>query len=963
MHKQITNNKAAPLSHMVLLIILIFALCFGGSGLSPAQAQDTTWAFTSALSTPRRYHTATLLPNGHVLVVGGENDTGTVLSSAEIYDPISGAWRLTANMSVPRADHTATLLPNGKVLVVGGRGPSSMHPSAELFDPLAGTWSPASSMSNERALHTASLYTMSSDMIGVVVIGGWNSAYQRIGDTEVYNPLTNSWTKTTWQQISLIGHTAMMTSDNFLLLTGGKGNSEYYDNLLLFNPSTGMFTNFFADMLHQRMNHTATPLADGRMLVVGGSSEGSVLNSVEAFTRGTTNSWSDLPNLTTPRAYHTSTILPNGKVVIIGGYNQTGDALGAEIYDSQSNTWSAGGNLNQGRRFHTSTLLSDGRVLVVGGWSFGTQSVVATSEIRGFSTPSWTSSAAMSTPRTNHGATLLADGRVLLAGGINGSTYLRTADVYVPNTNTWSASVGQMYAERAAHSLTLLNNGSVLAAGGRNSTSSLGTAEVFQPLPQMWSTTNAMTSPRHDHTATLLADGRVLVTGGTVLATPVPQYYSSAELYHPDSSQWTAAAGNMISTRTRHTATLLKDGRVLIVGGYNGGSSSTSYVATAEIFNPGSGDFIPAGSLTARSNHTATLLSDGRVLVVGGINRTVIGSTLTYLSNCRIYDPTSNLWSNAGDLVTGRANHTATLLADGRVLVVGGLDQDGAMSDTELYDPATNTWAYITNLKTYRYNHTATLLPNGQLFAAGGDELFTLSSTEKYDRGLGQVADWRPILTNATDPLPLGWPLVIEGTGLRGISEGSGSNGGQHSASNIPVVQLRRLDNGQISNLYPANGSFSQTHFVSLPLSDFNPGYALLTVFANGIPSLSKIILVNAGSSSAPMPFGKSTPENGAVNPTASLSLTWGISTGAISYDFCYDTSNNNSCSHWEPNGLSRVKNLSGLNPGTTYYWQVRAINNAGTTYADGSSSHFWNFTIFTQSIDTFLIFLPLVIK
>jgi hypothetical protein len=206
-------------------------------------------------------------------------------------------------------------------------------------------------------------------------------------------------------------------------------------------------------------------------------------------------------------------------------------------------------------------------------------------------------------------------------------------------------------------------------------------------------------------------------------------------------------------------------------------------------------------------------------------------------------------WTASGNLNTAREAHTATLLPDGKVLVAGGYYWDGSfhyLNSAEVYDPAAGTWTASGNLNTARESHTATLLPDGKVLVAGGmDSGGYLNSAEVYDRGLGFQSAWRPTVTTLTSPLRLGSPLVASGSGFRGygFTEASGGHM-QNSATNYPLVQLRRVENEQMLWLHPAPGTFSSTAYTSTEVSDIHPGHALVTVFVNGIPSVSRIIPV-----------------------------------------------------------------------------------------------------------------------
>ncbi len=255
-----------------------------------------------------------------------------------------------------------------------------------------------------------------------------------------------------------------------------------------------------------------------------------------------------------------------------------------------------------------------------------------------------------------------------------------------------------------------------------------------------WTFTGNLNTGRGDHTVTLLSDGHVLVAGGYASIGPV--LTNSAELYDPDTGTW-SATGNLNTARYFHTATLLPNGKVLVAGGFKSGFNG-NFLNSAELYDPDTGTWSTTGNLnTGRTAHTATLLANGKVLVAGGYNGFFpLGSTA--LNSAELYDPDTGTWSTTGNLNTGRTAHTATLLANGKVLVAGGFDvavggYDGFddLNSAELYDPDTGTWSSSGNLNTGRTAHTATLLANGKvLVAGGGDGLSALNSAELFDVGL-----------------------------------------------------------------------------------------------------------------------------------------------------------------------------------------------------------------------------------
>jgi len=342
--------------------------------------------------------------------------------------------------------------------------------------------------------------------------------------------------------------------------------------------------------------------------------------------------------------------------------------------------------------------------------------------------PGWTATGSMRTPRAGHAATLLRDGRVLVAGGSGRDT----SELYDPIAGTWTAT-GDMTRTRTWHTATLLADGRVLAAGGTDALGALlASTELYDPATGRWTVTGSMAESFSGHTATLLSNGTVLVAGGFEKGDIPPGSRASAALYDPVTGTW-RVTGDMTQARSNHTATLLPDGRVLVAGGHGG-----DRLASAELYDPATGTWTATGDLTEPYlGHTATLLSDGTVLVAGGdVPR---GSGAVASTHAAVYDPIAGTWTVTGSLITPRLAHTAALL-DGRVLVSGGGAYGGPSAEmfreAELYDPATGTWTATADMTRARAGHTATLLPDGRVLVAGGSRDYGDADTaELYDAG------------------------------------------------------------------------------------------------------------------------------------------------------------------------------------------------------------------------------------
>ena len=337
-------------------------------------------------------------------------------------------------------------------------------------------------------------------------------------------------------------------------------------------------------------------------------------------------------DMSTVRSGSTATLLGNGTVLVAGGTDAKGIPLAtAELFDPASGTFSATGSMASARTDHAATLLSNGKVLVSGGTDGNVD--LATAELYDPSAGTFSATGSLLAARNTHTATLLNTKKVLILGGVEGpGNIVSTAELYDPPAGTFSAT-GSLLTVRQAYGIALLGNGKVLVAGGYNTVSpSPATAELYDPVAGTFSTTGSMASPRVQPTATLLTSGKVLLAGGLGIGTGGNDV-AIAELYDPAAGTF-AATGTMVNPRANHTATLLKDGTVLLTGGEVFTKGYYLTLSNAEIFDPTSGVFSPTGSMgTARAAHSANLLSDGRVLVNGGYNQ----SQHNYLATAELY--------------------------------------------------------------------------------------------------------------------------------------------------------------------------------------------------------------------------------------------------------------------------------------------------------------------------------------
>jgi large repetitive protein len=771
-------------SGLILPVLATTAAAATPGGLGP----PNTFVATAPLGVAQSGQTATLLPDGKVLIAAG----GT--TNAELYNPATRSFAPAAKMPLAVSDATATLLPNGKVLVAGGVHGFRQVTSAELFDPATGTWAATGAMNVARSGQTA---TLLPDGQVLVAGGGCNgSGYgcdagsfeAALSSAELYNPATGTWTKTGSMKDGRQDFTATLLKNGQVLATGGFNNCDDdfcsdINTAELYNPATGTWT-LTGSMQGAREQQSATLLNNGQVLVAGGLNEGGFCcsqfeySSAELYNPAT-GTWAPTASMAAKHAGQTATLLPGGWVLVAGGGTSV-----AEIYEPGPAIWVSPGAMSTARTHQTATLLPNGRVLVAGGDGPDGQPVSTAEEFLTGNGPLvtvtpgsiafggqlvGTASAAQFYKVTNVGtASLVSTGATVSGknpgdfrvhtgcagapvppGGsctvavrfVPSSTSLRSATVAVSDNaplspqgvpvsgfgggpDAWTP-VGSMASGREHFTATLLPSGEVLMAGGQTVTGgSLASAELYNPATRSFSATGSLNTARSDPAAALLPTGKVLITGG------IDQNFaslSSAELYNPATGTW-ANTTSMNAASNGLSATLLRNGSVLMAG--FGGTTP------AEVYNPAKATWTNTGppAVSQGGFVAATLLPNGQVLVAGG------GT-----ASAQLYNPATNTWTATGSMSTARQDAAAALLPDGDVLVTGGAAPGGAsLSSAELYDPATGKWSTTGSMNVARFGATVTALPDGTVLAAGGcgtcGNQAALSTAEVYNNGF-----WFPV--------------------------------------------------------------------------------------------------------------------------------------------------------------------------------------------------------------------------
>jgi len=347
-------------THKIVTLALAFTgLALSLSVLQPVRAQ--TFTLDNPLLVARWNHTATLLTNGLVLIAGGTtanqypDNPFRATNSSELYDPATGTSTATGFMTDAQAGPIAVRLNNGLVLVAGGRNDGGgILSRAELYDPASGQWTDTGYLNKERSSFAAVLL---SD--GKVLATGGYSGSGDLSSAEIYDPVSAVWTNAAPMNYATDSQTATLLPNGKVLVAGGSdGVGGVRTNSVLYDPLNNAWTNT-SPLKVARGGHVATLLPSGQVLVVGGAYD----NSAEVFNPNN-NTWTLVAPMNDGRSNPSATLLPDGQVLVLGGYpGQTS----AELYNPTNNTWTYTGSLNVGRIFHTATLVADGQVVVAGG--------------------------------------------------------------------------------------------------------------------------------------------------------------------------------------------------------------------------------------------------------------------------------------------------------------------------------------------------------------------------------------------------------------------------------------------------------------------------------------------------------------------------------------------------------------------------------------------------------------------
>ncbi len=303
------------------------------------------WESAGVMGRQRTQHIAALLNDGRLVLAGGagvvqaEIDQQRIdqpLIETDIFNPSAGTWELIGEISVPRDGLAAATLPNGAILITGGDNGAgtedSILNSAEILDTASGLWSLTGSMAQSRQGHSA---TLMND--GTVLIAGGDDGANPLNSAEIYDPSAGIFTDTANMAEPRERFTATPLQDGRVLVAGGGGNSPRLSSAEIYDPQNATWTPA-GEMSTGRLKHAATPLQDGRVLVVGGLGVGQFLSSAEIYDPQNAT-WTPAGSLKTGRGFHTATLAEDGAVIVTGGFGFNGPINSTEIYDPSSNSW------------------------------------------------------------------------------------------------------------------------------------------------------------------------------------------------------------------------------------------------------------------------------------------------------------------------------------------------------------------------------------------------------------------------------------------------------------------------------------------------------------------------------------------------------------------------------------------------------------------------------------------------
>jgi hypothetical protein len=774
---------SARAAHRATLLVDATVLLTGGTTnggevlATAALYQPSTGTFSGpiAMTAKRRDHAVALYGSGtawSVLVAGG-NDGTSALATAENYSVEAGTFTAVAgSMLAARELHTATVVSStGAILIAGGRSADGVPstPGAEQY--ASGSFVAAGTMTPRWSAAATALQNG-----GILVTGGATATDDAVTTVESFDPSTTTFLARVPLDAPRAGQTAtLLPTGEVALACGVDASGVPLDSVSLYDSTA--FTFVVTGSLPVASYAAGGSLLENGYLLVSGGFQNLQVTApvrVSSLYDPATAIFTATGSMSTARAWHTSTLIDGGSVLVTGGFMTPYTADVQQILDMLQNLLVLIGSLSG------LIMVIDNDATDAQQQSAAIQNALQNLSLSGCicaaayyhegpgNSPCPACGSDLVTPSDGE---LLPPGRQKRANAHAGPDAAADEILQALNTwtqfpfpvqsadsgdnqnplwqqYTWSLSAWDFVENSISGPLNQLNNdlqeilnqitgtkgvnaliqqiialiNQIIAAVQQLGAMSLATAEIYDPSTTAFAATNEpMIYIRAVHRASVLQDGRVLITGGMGYlndgsTSPTWQTLATAELFDPGAGAFVATAGLMASTRSAHTSTLLPNGLVLITGGQSTWYIDATALDAAELFDPGNGQFatIPPMSF-ARYNHTATLLPDGSVLIAGGMTN----SGLT--GSAEVWNPRLAIFVRVGDMATPRATQSAELLPDGRVLVAGGYNTENvAESSAEIFDPSTGLFTSAGSMVQGVFSAVSCRLGDGDILIAGG---------------------------------------------------------------------------------------------------------------------------------------------------------------------------------------------------------------------------------------------------
>ncbi|WP_413582326.1 Kelch repeat-containing protein [Bdellovibrio sp. HCB288] len=733
-------GHTATLVNGILVVTGGFLDASGGTALDDSliytpNATLGTWSSLGTLKNGvRGLHTANI-SGDYLVLLNGITGTTSPVTMAEKIDMSKFTWRRQGNLIKDRALHVTALLPNGKVLVAGGLSQTSSTntplDSTEIFDPATGLWSAGPALPSPRLFSQATVLTDGR----VLVAGGLDGAFAKTATTAIYNPASNSWSTGPSIAIPRVGHSSHLLPNGKVIIIGGAAHpttSAPTEKTEIFDPATNQWT-YGPDLPTAVSEFSSVTLSDNTILILGGltTAAATSITTVQAY-NPSTNSFTTKAPMTLGRYQAAAAVLPSGNVLLTGGWASTGSMTATtEIYNVTANTWSAGPSLSANRRAHGAISLPSGKILVTSGVTNLTfPSIPAkTSEIYDQATNSWSMDPIAIEAGHSLGTLLkLPDGKILIAGGGDPDYTGAVTETYIEGQLSGIAWIGStpLLGGRVGNTTTLMKNGKILFTGGQllaEAAALTETTAIYDPVTNTMTAGPNMAHDRTYHSATLLPSGKVFIAGGMSLSVGIS---STGEIYDPVMNTLTPVT--LPVDRYFHTSLVLPNGKLLITGGLDGGGNT---LLQNDVYDPDTGTW---STLTPRSTpaalDTAFTISETEIIFIGpfGVSK---------------YDIPAATWSTLASPSFARMNGVVVKLPSGKILVTGGTDMstNSALAVSEIYNPADDTWSLAASLDKPMTNLSGLLLPSGKVAVIGGFESTSATQPESTVRLYDPVTD------------------------------------------------------------------------------------------------------------------------------------------------------------------------------------------------------------------------------